>query len=116
MATGDQTIFVSADLFKSVGGYPEISLMEDIALSKNLKTLRRPICLKNTVLTSSRRWEENGIVTHEVPKGNGEFPQNGANGHSLVTGGCRVASEKPQRQDPHPDPGSARVRYDGGPS
>jgi rSAM/selenodomain-associated transferase 2 len=61
VATGDQSIFVSDDLFRTVGGYPEISLMEDIALSKKLKVFGRPICLKNTVLTSSRRWEENGI-------------------------------------------------------
>ena len=63
IATGDQSIFISKDLFRIVGGYPEISLMEDIAISKKLKSYCRPVCLKETVTTSSRRWEENGIFS-----------------------------------------------------
>lgn len=62
IATGDQAIFVKKDLFRSVEGFPEIDLMEDIALSKMLKNHSRPLCLRQTVLTSSRRWEENGFL------------------------------------------------------
>jgi rSAM/selenodomain-associated transferase 2 len=62
IATGDQTVFVSRDLFEQVGGFAEIPLMEDINLSRRLKRYRRPLCLRQTVLTSSRRWEENGIL------------------------------------------------------
>ena len=62
IATGDQGIFVSRVLFERVGGYPEIPLMEDIALSKALRRIQRPICLKHRLVTSSRRWEKNGIV------------------------------------------------------
>ncbi|MBM4322510.1 MAG: glycosyltransferase [Deltaproteobacteria bacterium] len=62
IATGDQAIFVRRDLFESIGGFPEISLMEDIALSKILKRYGPPLCLRERVLTSSRRWENNGVI------------------------------------------------------
>ena len=62
VATGDQAMFMSRDLFDQVGGFPEIALMEDIEMSRRLKRYRRPRCLPQTVLTSSRRWEKNGIL------------------------------------------------------
>jgi rSAM/selenodomain-associated transferase 2 len=61
-ATGDQAIFVRRELFEEVGGFPDIDLMEDIALSKRLKRKGSPLCLWQRVLTSSRRWERNGIL------------------------------------------------------
>lgn len=61
IATGDQAIFVSRALFDSAGGYPEIALMEDLALSRRLKQRARPCCLRKRVESSSRRWEKNGI-------------------------------------------------------
>ncbi len=62
IATGDQAIFVSRELFYLVRGFPEIDLMEDVALSKCLRQKSRPICLRKRVLTSSRRWEKKGIL------------------------------------------------------
>lgn len=62
IATGDQVIFVTKQLFESVGCYPEIALMEDIALSKTLKKISRPICLKARVKSSGRRWEQFGVI------------------------------------------------------
>jgi len=62
IATGDQAIFVKRDLFETIGGFPEIDLMEDIALCKVLKRFGRPLCLHQAVLTSSRRWEEKGLI------------------------------------------------------
>ncbi len=62
IATGDQAIFVRHKLFDEIGGYPEIDLMEDIALCKILKKYGRPLCLPQPVLTSSRRWEEKGFA------------------------------------------------------
>ena len=61
IATGDQAIFCTRDLFHRVGGFPEIALMEDIALSTVLRKQVSPLCLKHRVITSSRRWEEHGI-------------------------------------------------------
>ena len=61
ICTGDQGIFVSAEVFARVGGYPEIDLMEDIALSRLLKTRQLPACLLQRIVVSSRRWERDGI-------------------------------------------------------
>jgi rSAM/selenodomain-associated transferase 2 len=61
IATGDQAIFVRRDWFARAGGFPEIPLMEDVALSKSLRRLGPPLCLREPVVTSSRRWEERGV-------------------------------------------------------
>ena len=61
IATGDQAIFVRRNWFREAGGFPEIPLMEDVALSKALKRRGRPLCLRETVTTSSRRWEQRGV-------------------------------------------------------
>jgi rSAM/selenodomain-associated transferase 2 len=61
IATGDQAIFVSRDAFAACGGYPDIPLMEDIALSRRLRRASRPLCLGQRVTTSGRRWEQGGI-------------------------------------------------------
>ncbi|MEL7968453.1 TIGR04283 family arsenosugar biosynthesis glycosyltransferase [Vreelandella neptunia] len=60
IATGDQGMFMRASTFKAVGGFPEQPLMEDIELSKRLKRLSRPACLKAKVVSSGRRWDEFG--------------------------------------------------------
>ncbi len=62
IATGDQAIFVRSEIFKSLGGYPDIPLMEDIALSKALRALTRPVSIPQKVVTSARRWQEHGIL------------------------------------------------------
>ena len=62
VATGDQAIFIRRDLFVSLGGFPEIVLMEDVAFSKILKKHSAPVCLKRKVITSSRRWETKGVI------------------------------------------------------
>ncbi len=62
IATGDQGIFVRRDVFEHVGGYPAIALMEDIALSRLLKRQGRPVCLRQELQVSSRRWERDGIA------------------------------------------------------
>lgn len=62
LATGDQAIFVSKALFDTVGCYPEIALMEDIALSKNLKKIMPPLCIHAKVTSSGRRWEQSGPI------------------------------------------------------
>jgi len=62
IATGDQAIFIEAETFKSVGGFPEIVLMEDVAISRLLKRELKPVCLTDKVITSSRRWETKGVL------------------------------------------------------
>jgi rSAM/selenodomain-associated transferase 2 len=61
IATGDQAMFVGRSIFDAVSGFPDQPLMEDIALSRRLKRFGRPACLRARVVTSGRRWEENGV-------------------------------------------------------
>jgi rSAM/selenodomain-associated transferase 2 len=61
IATGDQCLFVRRSAFEAVGGFPALSLMEDIALSTLLRRQSAPACLRNKVTTSARRWQNNGI-------------------------------------------------------
>lgn len=63
VATGDQAIFVRRECFQTVGGFPRIRLMEDVALSKTLrKGYGYPARIAAKVVTSSRHWETRGIV------------------------------------------------------
>lgn len=63
ICTGDQGIFVGRTTFEQVGGFAPIALMEDIALSRTLRRLARPVCIHQPPLqASSRRWEEHGIL------------------------------------------------------
>lgn len=62
IATGDQGIFVRRNVFFRLGGFPEIDLMEDIALSKKLRALGPPASPNMHMTTSSRRWEQHGGV------------------------------------------------------
>jgi rSAM/selenodomain-associated transferase 2 len=61
IATGDQALFVRHDLFRAVGGFPDLPLMEDIAISRRLKRCGPPACLSACVTTSARRWERGGV-------------------------------------------------------
>jgi len=62
ISTGDQAMFVRRDLFERIGGFAGQPLMEDVELSRRLKRLGRIACLRQTVLASSRRWEQHGIL------------------------------------------------------
>jgi rSAM/selenodomain-associated transferase 2 len=62
IATGDQAIFVAREAFFAVGGFPDLPLMEDVAMSRRLKRLCRPYCIGTPVVTSGRRWEQNGVL------------------------------------------------------
>lgn len=61
IATGDQGIFVSRALFARINGYANIPLMEDVELCSRLRKEMAPLCLRNQIGVSSRRWTEHGI-------------------------------------------------------
>ena len=61
IATGDQAMFVRHELFSAVGSFPDIPLMEDIALFTALKKHGPPACLRQRVTTSARRWQRHGV-------------------------------------------------------
>lgn len=60
IATGDQALFMTREAFDTVGGFPDQPLMEDIEMSRRLKRLSPPACLREKVTSSGRRWEQNG--------------------------------------------------------
>jgi rSAM/selenodomain-associated transferase 2 len=61
IATGDQAMFMTRAVFDAVGGFPAQPLMEDIEMSKRLRHVSRPACLRQRVMTSGRRWEARGV-------------------------------------------------------
>ena len=62
IATGDQGLFVRRDVYRMLGGFAPVALMEDIEFSTRLKWVGKPACLRGPVIASSRRWEERGIL------------------------------------------------------
>lgn len=62
IATGDQGIFVTRQFYDAAEGVPEIPIMEDIAFSRRLKKLGKPLCLRIPLSSSSRRWEHRGVL------------------------------------------------------
>ena len=58
---GDQTIFVGRNAFEAVGGFPDQPLMEDYQLVRRLRQVGRFVTLPDAVVTSARRWRDNGV-------------------------------------------------------
>lgn len=59
---GDQGIFLKSGVFREMGGYRKIPLMEDVALMRQLRRSGGRIrILENCAMTSPRRWEKEGI-------------------------------------------------------
>jgi rSAM/selenodomain-associated transferase 2 len=62
VATGDQAMFMRTSAYRAVGGFPTLPLMEDIAMSRRLKKLSAPACLRARAVTSGRRWDRDGVI------------------------------------------------------
>jgi rSAM/selenodomain-associated transferase 2 len=61
-ATGDQAIFVRREVFERLGGYAAIELCEDVDFARRMRRAGRVACLRSRVITSSRRWQREGII------------------------------------------------------
>lgn len=60
---GDQAIFMHRGLFRELGGYHDIPIMEDVDLMRRLRSRGARLCLiPEKVLTSPRRWERDGLL------------------------------------------------------
>ena len=59
---GDQAQFLRADLFRRIGGSPEIPIMEDYELARRLRRLGPVATCPIAVVTSARRWYTLGIL------------------------------------------------------
>ena len=57
---GDQGMFVRRSIFESMGGFPEIPLMEDVELARKMAKRGKVVRIDARVITDSRRMLENG--------------------------------------------------------
>jgi rSAM/selenodomain-associated transferase 2 len=61
-AYGDQGIFVRRSVFESLGGFPDVPLMEDLYFMKRLKRRGRIALLPDRLQVSARRWQRHGVI------------------------------------------------------
>jgi rSAM/selenodomain-associated transferase 2 len=59
---GDQGLFVTRELFRRLGGFPELRLMEDVVFSRALRRHGRVVALPERIFVSPRRWQQAGLV------------------------------------------------------
>ncbi len=59
---GDQAYFVRASLFRQMGGYANIPLMEDVEFLRRLRKKGKFAFIPKPVVSSSRMYTENGII------------------------------------------------------
>ncbi len=60
MPYGDQALFMKAETFHAVGGFPDVPIMDDFVLVRRLRRLGRIVILPQPVTTSARRWHALG--------------------------------------------------------
>lgn len=59
---GDQAIFIRRDVFRKLGGYRDIPLMEDVDLVARMKAKGKISILRERAFTAARRWEDKGLI------------------------------------------------------
>ena len=62
ISTGDQGLFMRRGTFERLAGFAPIALMEDVEMSRRLKRLGPPACLREQLVTSGRRWDDHGAL------------------------------------------------------
>jgi rSAM/selenodomain-associated transferase 2 len=63
---GDQAQFGRRDLLSAAGGVPDLPLMEDYELARRMRRVCRSVLLRETVLTSGRRFLDRGLIATMV--------------------------------------------------
>jgi rSAM/selenodomain-associated transferase 2 len=69
ITTGEHAMFMQRSLYFQVQGFPDIPVMEDIALSRHLRRFGRPVCIAVPVISSSQGWEQKGIIRTVLLRG-----------------------------------------------
>ena len=62
VAGGDQGLYFARDFFQSLGAFPSIPLMEDVAICKLARRQTRPEIIESHLHSSPRRWQNNGVL------------------------------------------------------
>jgi len=63
---GDQGLFMPKHIFKTIGGFREIPIMEDVEIQKKLRPMGRFVKIRQPVRTSARRFLSHGIIRQQV--------------------------------------------------
>ena len=63
---GDQCLFLRSKVFKEIGGFQDIPIMEDVEIQKRIRKTGKFIKLRTPVVTSARRYVENGFVWQQI--------------------------------------------------
>lgn len=59
---GDQAMFVRRVLYEQIGGFADVSALEDVIFSERLLAYTRPVMLPAEVVTDSRKFVAHGVV------------------------------------------------------
>lgn len=59
---GDSAIFMRRSIFEAMGGFKPLPMMEDFDLCLRMRRLGRTVRLPERVLSSGRRWREQGFL------------------------------------------------------
>jgi rSAM/selenodomain-associated transferase 2 len=59
---GDQAMLIRAGLFRGLGGFPDVAILEDLLFGEKLRRVARPALLDSYVVTDSRKFEQRGIA------------------------------------------------------
>jgi len=59
---GDQGLLIEKNKYLKNDGFKKIPLMEDIEFIKRIKKKEDIICLKNSIYTSGRKWDQNNFL------------------------------------------------------
>ncbi len=58
---GDQALFVRKSLFERLGGFPDQSILEDVAFGEKLLRVTTPVLLSPPVVTDARKFLQMGV-------------------------------------------------------
>lgn len=63
---GDQSLFLSAHVFRIVGGYRDIPIMEDVDMQSKIRRAGRFVKIRQPVVTSARRFLKHGVIRQQA--------------------------------------------------
>jgi rSAM/selenodomain-associated transferase 2 len=59
---GDQGLFMAREMFRFVGGFPEVALLEDVMMVCALRKQGKVVLSDRSVQSSGRRWQQQGLI------------------------------------------------------
>ncbi|HKC44159.1 MAG TPA: TIGR04283 family arsenosugar biosynthesis glycosyltransferase [Burkholderiales bacterium] len=59
---GDQAMFIRRSLFESLGGFPDVDVLEDLIFGERLARLARPTVIPVEVVNDSRKFVKMGVL------------------------------------------------------